>query len=158
MFMTQRLWPLLAWLVYFLMPFDILPDHFFGPGWTDDLILLGLVYYFFLRQGAPGGSRTGSRKTEEKRDRSGAYRQDGAERSDERADRNKPKNPYEILGIEPGADPDTIKKAYHRMAAKYHPDKVSHLGEEFQQLAKEKFQEIQWAYETLMHKHRERGK
>ncbi|MEJ5364822.1 MAG: DnaJ domain-containing protein [Desulfosoma sp.] len=156
--MTQRLWPLLAWLVYFLMPFDILPDHFFGPGWTDDLILLGLVYYFFLRQGAPGGSRTGSRKTEEKRDRSGAYRQDGAERSDERADRNKPKNPYEILSIEPGADPDTIKKAYHRMAAKYHPDKVSHLGEEFQQLAKEKFQEIQWAYETLIHKNRERGK
>ncbi len=156
--MTQRLWPLLAWLVYFLMPFDILPDHFFGPGWTDDLVLLGLVYYFFLRQGAPGGSKAGSRKTEGQRDRFASGRDDASGRSKERADQNKPKNPYEILGIEPGADPDTIKKAYHRMAAKYHPDKVSHLGEEFQQLAKEKFQDIQWAYETLMHRHREQGK
>lgn len=157
--MNQRLWPLLAWLVYFLMPFDILPDHFFGPGWTDDLILLvGLVYYFFLRQNAPGASKAGSRKTEERQDRAKGNRDENSGRSDDRASPNKPKNPYEILGIEPGADPDTIKKAYHRMASKYHPDKVSHLGEEFQHLAKEKFQEIQWAYETLMRKHRKRGR
>jgi len=32
---------------------------------------------------------------------------------------------------------------------KYHPDKVSHLGEEFQQIAKEKSQEINRAYEMV---------
>lgn len=155
--MIQRMWPLLAWLVYFLMPFDILPDHFFGPGWTDDLILLGLVYYLFLRQGAPGGPRPGSQKTEGQRSGFGTGTQDDA-KADERVSKNTPKNPYEILGIQPGADAETIKKAYHRMAAKYHPDKVSHLGEEFQQLAKEKFQDIQWAYEVLTQKRRERGR
>ncbi len=156
--MVPKLWPVLAWLVYFLMPFDILPDHFFGPGWMDDLVLLGLVYYFFLRQGASGGSKPGSQRPEGQRGPSGAGTKEGAEASRHRSSEKRPKNPYEILGVEPGADPETIKKAYHRMAAKYHPDKVSHLGEEFQQLAKEKFQDIQWAYEVLTTKHQERGK
>lgn len=156
--MVPKLWPVLAWVVYFLMPFDILPDHFFGPGWMDDLVLLGLVYYFFLRQGAPGGPKPGSQRAEGQRGPSGTGPQEGAGASHQRTSEKRPKNPYEILGVEPEADPETIKKAYHRMAAKYHPDKVSHLGEEFQQLAKEKFQDIQWAYEVLMQKSRERGK
>ena len=35
------------------------------------------------------------------------------------------------------------------MAKKYHPDKVSHLGEEFQKKANEKFQEVNKAYEKI---------
>ncbi len=42
---------------------------------------------------------------------------------------------------------------YREQAARYHPDKVAHLGEEFQAMAKEKFQDIQWAYEQLTGKH-----
>ena len=38
---------------------------------------------------------------------------------------------YKILEIEPTATDEEVKKAYRRMAMKYHPDKVSHLGEEF---------------------------
>lgn len=56
---------------------------------------------------------------------------------------------YKILEIEPGASIDEIKKAYRKMAVKYHPDKVSYLGEDFQNAAKEKFQKVNEAYEQL---------
>ena len=37
------------------------------------------------------------------------------------------------------ATDDEVKKAYRKMAKKYHPDKVGHLGEEHQEAAEEKF-------------------
>lgn len=61
---------------------------------------------------------------------------------------------YKILEIEASASEDEIKKAYRKMAVKFHPDKVSHLGEEFQKSAKEKFQKVQDAYEIIK---KERG-
>jgi hypothetical protein len=45
------------------------------------------------------------------------------------------KTHYELLGLEPTADADTIKKAFRREIARYHPDKVVHLGAEFQDMA-----------------------
>lgn len=56
---------------------------------------------------------------------------------------------YKILEIEPNATEEEIKKAYRRMAMKYHPDKVSHLGEDFQKAANEKFQKVNEAYENI---------
>lgn len=56
---------------------------------------------------------------------------------------------YKILEIERTASDDEVKKAYRRMAMKYHPDKVSHLGEDFQKAAKEKFQKVNQAYENI---------
>ena len=56
---------------------------------------------------------------------------------------------FKILEITENASEDDIKKAYRRMAVKYHPDKVSHMGEEFQHSAKEKFQKVQQAYENI---------
>jgi DnaJ like chaperone protein len=56
---------------------------------------------------------------------------------------------YQILEIDPSASNEEIKKAYRRMAMKYHPDKVSHLGEDFQKDAKEKFQKVNQAYQTI---------
>ena len=56
---------------------------------------------------------------------------------------------YKILEIEPTATVDEIKKAYRVMARKYHPDKVSYLGEDIQQTAKEKFQKVNEAYEQI---------
>ncbi len=56
---------------------------------------------------------------------------------------------YKILEIDRSASNDEVKKAYRRMAMKYHPDKVSHLGEDFQKAAKEKFQKVNQAYENI---------
>ncbi len=56
---------------------------------------------------------------------------------------------YKILEIERTATDDEVKKAYRRMAMKYHPDKVSHLGEEFRKTADEKFKKVNEAYEKI---------
>ena len=63
-------------------------------------------------------------------------------------------NAYKILEITKDASVDEIKMAYRKMAKKYHPDKVTHLGEEHQKGAEEKFKQVQEAYEQLQ---KERG-
>ncbi len=59
---------------------------------------------------------------------------------------------YKILGIEATASDDEVKKAYRKMAIAYHPDKVAQLGPEYEKGAKEKFQQIQDAYENIKKK------
>ena len=61
---------------------------------------------------------------------------------------------YKILGIEQSASEEEIKKAYRRLAIKYHPDKVNYLGEDFKKSAEEKFRKINEAYENIK---KERG-
>lgn len=59
---------------------------------------------------------------------------------------------YAVLGLQPGADQETIKKAYRKLSMKYHPDKVRHLGEEFRAVAEEKMKEINVAYDFFKNK------
>ena len=59
------------------------------------------------------------------------------------------KNHYELLALDPSADADAIKKAFRREIARYHPDKVIHLGDEFQQMAATRAAELTVAYKTL---------
>lgn len=61
---------------------------------------------------------------------------------------------YKVLEIDKSATDDEVKKAYRKMAKKYHPDKVIHLGKEHQKGAEEKFRQVQAAYEQLQ---KERG-
>ncbi|MFS4483637.1 TerB family tellurite resistance protein [Hyunsoonleella sp. 2307UL5-6] len=62
---------------------------------------------------------------------------------------NSKDNAYKILEINKDATVDDIKKAYRKMAKKYHPDRVIHLGKEHQDGAEEKFRQVQEAYEQL---------
>ena len=61
---------------------------------------------------------------------------------------------YTILEIDKSATDIEVKKAFRRMATKYHPDKVSHLGEEFRSIAEEKFKKVNEAYQQVK---KERG-
>lgn len=61
-------------------------------------------------------------------------------------------NPYEILGIDKSASKSEIKRAYRRLAKKYHPDKNKSIH------AEEMFKRIRWAYEKTIGKAPEEGK
>ena len=56
---------------------------------------------------------------------------------------------YEVLEVEESVSDEGVKKAYRRMAVRFHPDKVSSLGEDAVNAAQEKFKKVQEAYEEI---------
>ena len=64
-------------------------------------------------------------------------------------------NPYEVLGLKPGASEAEIKAAYKELVKKYHPDKYQ--NNPLADLAQEKLQEINEAYDTLMKNREDRA-
>jgi DnaJ like chaperone protein len=116
--------------LYVVNPVDLVPDVP-GVGWLDDLVVVGLLLWFLsgVRRAPAGGMGEGT--AEQKGDTASA-------------------DPYTVLGVDRRASPDEIRAAYRRMVAQYHPDKVSHLGKEFQEMAHQKLIAIQQAYEVLM--------
>jgi hypothetical protein len=140
-------------LLYTFWPIDFIPDWLIGAGWLDDLTLLAALWYFyFYKKGPYFTNRSYSRSNTHRQthqNNQGRF-QGEKENGDQPSDGN---NPYKILGIEPTADKEQIKQAYRHLANQYHPDKVAHLGKEFQVLAEKRFKEIQQAYQQLMGSH-----
>ena len=56
---------------------------------------------------------------------------------------------YRILEIDPSTSDKQVKEAYRKMANKYHPDKVAHLGQKMQTVAEEKFKSVNDAYQQI---------
>jgi len=137
-------------LCYLVSPYDLFPDFFVGVGWLDDLIVMGVLWWYLYvyrrrqygyQRGRPGTDPHGSGAS-----RSGGDESDSKE---EKSAFTEHKDPYTILKVNRGASQKEIREAYLEMANQYHPDKVLHLGEEFKALAENRFKEIQSAYEAL---------
>ena len=60
------------------------------------------------------------------------------------------KSAYKVLEIDDTATDNEIKKAYRKMAKKYHPDKVLHLGKDYQKMAENKFKQLNDAYQKII--------
>ena len=56
---------------------------------------------------------------------------------------------YEVLGLKKGASTDDIKKAYRKLAVKWHPDKWQQASEAEKKKAEENFKELAEAYDVL---------
>ncbi len=147
----KYLWTILI-ILYVLSPVDLLPESLLGLwGWIDDFVLVVLYWQYLRRNGNPAGGfqyrrqhtadRPGGEKGNNSRDQKTGYRY--------RSDRRSAEDPYAVLGVSRQSHPDEIKSAYRELAAKYHPDKVQHLGEEFQKLAEARFKEIEKAYRQI---------
>jgi curved DNA-binding protein CbpA len=79
----------------------------------------------------------------------GAYSQATGDDESSETGRRQSLDPWEVLHLEPGASPEMIDAAYKAQLLKYHPDRVSHLGDEFQKLAHRKTLAIRQAYTIL---------
>lgn len=140
----RRALPLILVLLYVLNPFDVVPDFLVGPGWVDDLLLIGVLIWFLTAR-RPGESPGDFYRRYRRYKRPTPGQGDREAPSD-----HEERDPFQILGVRPDASTDEIKAAYRRAVAKYHPDKVTHLGKEFQEMAHRKLLAIQRAYEALM--------
>jgi hypothetical protein len=147
--LLRRLLPILIGLLYVASPFDAIPDLIPGVGWLDDLLVIGFVAWMLMAQ------RRGMNPWDVLRGRLGGPRgRPSAPRPEDLTADFSQTDPYALLEVPPSASTEEIKAAYRRAVSRYHPDKVAHLGPEFQELAHRKLLAIQSAYEALQGKRR----
>jgi DnaJ-domain-containing protein 1 len=139
-------WIILA-IIYVLSPYDLIPGFAILPSRIDDIIVIIMLFRYLHRQktmSSAAGSRPHDARGQQHTDR-----QQEQEQQERDQYRQGPRDPYSILGVSRQAGQSEIRAAYLKLANQYHPDKVAHLGKEFQQMAEQRFKEIQEAYEHL---------
>jgi hypothetical protein len=148
--LLRKILPLLLVAIYVLSPVDLVPDFLVGLGWIDDLILVGFLIWFLSGRSIPLFGRFGSPFGRDQREDQRTSRRTSYSSTRQNSGNGTTDDPHVILGVRPGATAEEIREAYRVAALKYHPDKVTHLGKEFQELAHRRFLAIQEAYERLM--------
>jgi uncharacterized membrane protein YkvA (DUF1232 family) len=123
-------------IFYILFPLDLLPDMLGPLGRIDD-ILFALAGMYIIKK------RSWEESTKQ-------HNEGTSSKTSGQAKSAAKLSPYEVLQIKRDASLDEIERAYKVLLTKYHPDKVSHLGEELQTTAHRKTLEIKDAYETLL--------
>jgi len=155
-------------LAYLISPGDVIPELYLPwVGWIDDSLVMLCLYHlirygrlpaFLFKTGRKHASGEKPRETDTNRPSSHAapgrpsHRTGTTGRTAQgttAANAGSFKSPYAVLGVNESASWSDIQTAYKNKVKQYHPDKLSHLGEEFSHLANEKFLEIQQAYAAL---------
>ncbi|MDT8287032.1 MAG: DnaJ domain-containing protein [Elusimicrobiales bacterium] len=134
----MKTWFYVLSALYLFSPIDLLPERGLGRfGLIDDIVVITALYWYMIRR--PALRKPGQGKAGEKAGSGEKNREDIEGEQD----------PYKVLGVAGNASDDEIRQAYLKLANKYHPDKVDHLGEEFRELAHRRFKQIRAAYERL---------
>jgi uncharacterized membrane protein YkvA (DUF1232 family) len=162
-------------VLYLLSPLDLIPDRIPVFGLIDDIItLFWLVKKYRQLTGTKDNVKSSTKTSSKAQAQSGPSASGKKQYSSSSANQNaqgsqnsqssqsdskkaeaKPQkgyNPYKILGVNQATSREELDKRYKELARKYHPDRVNHLGKEFQELAHEKMVEIQKAYDELRKK------
>ena len=129
---------LIGGILYLLYPRDLLTDGDSWFGYLDDFILL-LIALYKASEPDYRMPKTGITHFRRDRDFKGLKFKQNLKSS----------TPHEVLGIPPNATQEQIHAAYKELMAQYHPDKVQHLGEDLQEVAKQKSLAINKAYQEL---------
>ena len=124
--------------VYFVSPFEIIPDRIGPLGRLDDILLsLAMIWAFERARTLDGLFARGYQKS--RQNRAGSDTGENRQSID----------PYKVLGLSPDAGSAEIKAAYRKLLNTYHPDKFAHLGKEFEEVARVKTRTIIEAYKQL---------
>lgn len=149
---------LLLCVLYVVIPVDLIPDFLGLPGRFDDLLVaLGtLLYLYSSSRKVPGadGSRGANSSREGQRGHEGRGESEGA--SSRKAAPGST-DPYEVLGVDRGQKFEEIRQRYKEKLLQYHPDRVLHLGREFQEMAEGKTKEITEAFQKILREREKRS-
>lgn len=134
-----------AVILYLLNPFDF-------PSPFDDLLVAILgAYFIYRRNRAQKTVRGGGEEWARSEYGSGETGRKGPVE----AGAWQSKDPYEVLGVPSEVTDGELERVYRDLLKKYHPDRVQHLGDEFQEMAEERAKVITEAHAKIL---RERGK
>jgi hypothetical protein len=149
---------LLLCVLYVVFPLDLIPDFLGLPGRFDDLLVaLGTLYYLYsTSRKIPGtdGSRGARSSRGEQRGHEGGRESEG---DSSRKGAPGSSDPYEVLGVGRSEGFEQIRRRYKEKLLQYHPDRVLHLGKEFQEIAERKTKEITEAFQKILREREDRS-
>jgi len=141
------LWLILVAL-YFLSPVDIFPDFLGLPGRIDDfLVALAGLYFMYANSAKKRGSGGAASRSNAGDGRAGPGR--GRAEAGEAPPEPGLRDPYEVLEVPRGTPLAEIRRRYRERLMQVHPDRVQHLGKEFQEMAEQKTRELTEAFRKI---------